>query len=417
LTNGCETPAIKAQERPLAFYIIANTLTPGIMGGDLKICIEFARRWAKAGNNVTVITSEDGVSVCLGYGLRAHYLTVPSVKFRRLGRPMLHLIQAVLTFIMAREIAKEPSAVLYSASNFWCDVFPALWIKSKKLCTWIGTSFLPILHPFKSLESAYEKGVWSWPNPKVFALFLFQRISDLLLSRHADAIFITNDLDKSTFIKAGVSPKRLLAIYGGVDHEAISTVPEDRKEFDGVFLGRLHPQKGLLFLIDIWHRVCARRTGAKLAIIGSGDKHHVMKIQAEIRRRGLGGNVKMFGFVDGYDKYKILKSSRVFLHTSIYDNCGMAAAEGMACGLPAVRFDIPALRLAYPKGMLVASLKDCQAFADAVLALLSNSKLCEEVRRVAVEAMRSWDWNDRAERALKVVQVIVDKQSGVVGGK
>jgi len=299
---------------------------------------------------------------------------------------------------------------LYSASNFWCDVFPAFWIKNRrKQCTWVGTSFLPILHPFKSLESSYEKGVWSWPNPKMFALFLFQRISDLLLSKCADAIFVTNDLDKSAFVKTGVSPDRLMAIYGGVDHEAISAIPEERKEFDGVFVGRLHPQKGLLFLIDIWHRICTNRTGANLAIIGSGDKHYVMRIKAEIRKRKLGENVKMFGFVNGHNKYRILKSSRVFLHTSIYDNCGMAAAEGMACGLPAVRFDIIALRVAYPKGMLIAPLKDCQAFADAVLTLLSNPTLYDKVKNEASETTRSWSWNTKAEKAAKFIKTIVEE--------
>ncbi len=72
------------------------------------------------------------------------------------------------------------------------------------------------------------------------------------------------------------------------------------------------------------------------------------------------------------EKYKILKSSKIFLHTSIYDNSGMTAAEAMACGLPAVRFDIPALRIAYPKGMLVVPLKDSPKFAKAVLQLLED---------------------------------------------
>ena len=397
------------QGKTLTFYIIAHTLTSGIMGGDLKICIEFVRRWIRAGNKITIITSEDGISVCQKYGIHASYLAVPSVKFRKLGRPLLYLIQAVLTIIISGTIEEESSHVVYSASNFWCDVLPAFWIKKRKKCTWIGTSFLPIPHLFKGFDSAYEKGTLSWPNPKIAALFIFQRLSDMILSKHSDAVLVTNDLDKSSFIRLGVKPERLMAIYGGVDHEAISAIPEQKKEFDGVFVGRLHPQKGLLYLVDIWDRVCKRRNGARLALIGSGDRDYFLRILHEIRNRRLENHVKVFGFMDGDDKYRILKSSRVFLHTPVYDNSGMAAAEAMACGLPAVRFDLPPLRVAYPKGMLIAPLKNCQAFADAILNLLSNPALYNRIANEAIETTKSWNWNIRAEKTFELIKTTVEE--------
>ena len=109
------------------------------------------------------------------------------------------------------------------------------------------------------------------------------------------------------------------------------------------------------------------------------------------------------GYVDGVEKYKILKASKIFLHTSIYDNSGMTAAEAMACGLPAVRFDIAALCVAYPKGMLVASLKDTKAFSKAVLTLLTNDALYLELKNQAFELAKTRDWDERAINILNFI--------------
>ena len=48
---------------------------------------------------------------------------------------------------------------------------------------------------------------------------------------------------------------------------------------------------------------------------------------------------------------RIFKDSKIVLHAAIYDSGGMAACEAMACELPGVSFDLPALKTCYPKGM------------------------------------------------------------------
>jgi glycosyltransferase involved in cell wall biosynthesis len=53
----------------------------------------------------------------------------------------------------------------------------------------------------------------------------------------------------------------------------------------------------------------------------------------------------------------------------------MAAWEAMACGLPGVSFDLPALRTYYPKGMLKTPCYDLKAFAENILKLLNDEIL------------------------------------------
>ena len=106
--------------------------------------------------------------------------------------------------------------------------------------------------------------------------------------------------------------------------------------------------------------VCAAKPNSKLAMIGVGELENEAK--AKINKLGLESNIVLFGFKDGYEKLKIFKDSRVVVHPAIYDSGGMAACEAMACGLPGVSFDLPALKTYYPKGMLKTPCYDLEAF-------------------------------------------------------
>ena len=384
-----------------AFYMLANTISPhGTMGGNTKILIEFARRWAAAGIPLTIVTYEEGLKTCLDYELNnLSYMIVPSSKFMKLGRIIFHFVQTINTCLCVLKVRDR--IVLYSASNVWPDVIPAILLKKKNPHSkWVGSCFLKPPSPFKGFDFAYEEKRNLFPNMRLLASSLIDKISDVLLVRYADAICVTNDLDRKFYIDKGVPPSKIRAIYGGVELAKISKMPEQKIKYEGCFVGRVHPQKGVIHLIDIWERVCKVRPSARLALIGNGPDWYENKVKEEIRNRHLEKNVDLFGFVDGREKYKILKSSKVFLHTSVYDNCGMVAAEGMACGLPGVRFDIPDLKVAYPKGMLVAPLRDCEAFAKCVLTLLEDDNLYEEIRCDALEAANDWDWDIRAQSAL-----------------
>ena len=394
LLDKCATNEGRA-ERGLTFYILANAISQqGTMGGNTKIMLEFARRWAVT-EEVNVITYEDGLKTCLNYDLNnVNYVMVPSSRFAKFGVPVYYGVQILGTCLTSLKTPKKTGcSVVYSASNFWPDVIPAIIMKRKNpRLKWIGSYYL--MNP--SAFTGFEEKRHFLPDIRLLASNFMDRVSFVLLLKYADAIFVTNDLDKKFFSDKGFSASKLKAIYGGVNLAEISEVPEQQvKKYDCCFVGRIHPQKGVVYLIDIWDRVHKMKPNAKLAIIGNGPKWYENKVRSEIRKRHLEKNIDMLGFMDGKEKYKILKSSRVFLHTSIYDNCGMAAAEGMACGLPVVRFDIPALKVAYPKGTLVAPLIDCKKFADAAIAFLDDHILYNKIKTEALELVKSWDWNEK----------------------
>jgi len=175
---------------------------------------------------------------------------------------------------------------------------------------------------------------------------------------------------------------------------------ELQKDYDACFVGRFHPQKGVLELVSSWEEVVKRRPNARLAIIGADSAEYRRQVEQAIGSRGLAKSIDLLGFMDGGEKYDVFRRSRVIVHPAIYDSGGMAACEGMAWGLPAVGFDLPALRRYYPKGMLKAPAGRVDIFAGLILKLLEDPVLYDKTKADAVSLAAEWDWDARADDIL-----------------
>ena len=225
----------------------------------------------------------------------------------------------------------------------------------------------------------------------------------LIVNNFADIVFVTSVPDVKKFITKKRGRENIVVIRGGVDIKPSldylnsgETIAFEDRIYDACFVGRFHSQKGILELIDIWSNVCAKRTEARLAMIGIGDLEKEAK--NKIIELKLDKNVDLLGFKDGQDKYEVFKQSKIVVHPAIYDSGGMAAAEAMAWGLPGVSFDLEALKTYYPEGMLKTSCFDKDEFAENIIKLITNLKIYSELRGKAIELIHEkWGWEKRAK--------------------
>ena len=382
--------------KALNIVIIANSQTKGdTLSGADRIFIECARRWASRGIDIRLVTCEEGYEMCQRYGLKnVNFIISPRY---RLPLYLLYILKMIKGSVLAWRMSSHVrNVVVYSSSDFWPDSVPAWILKIRfRKVKWVAGFYLFAPNPINN-KTPY-KG-------KAALRGLFYYLSQMpvyyLVRKYADMVFVTNKLDRWRFIdNKRLTSERVIAVRGGVDVKTPALIPEPkRKKFDAVFIGRFHPQKGVLELIDIWKYVCEKKKDAKLAMIGVGELES--EVRSKIEKHCLENNVVLFGFKDGIEKLKIFKSSKIVVHPAIYDSGGMAACEAMACGLPGVSFDLLALRSYYPKGMLKTPCYDKRKFAENVLALLEDRKLYERLGEEASELAREWDWDERAGQIL-----------------
>ncbi len=392
--------------RPALHIIALAAHGPGLSGGD-RIFIELARRWGTA-LDVTIHVEDDGLAMCERNRLASvRYRVISAAGLRKLGFAAMFLFKTVKACLtlpkrLSAETGRPP--IILSASEFWPDSLPAFLAKVRhRQAYWIASWYQFAPSPLRGFGAGSRS---TMGRLREFAYFVAQAVVLPLIVRFADVVFVTNERDREWFVTRGFHPDRVLAVRGGVDTALARSIPEPpSKDYDAVFIGRLHPQKGILQLLDIWKEVCVARPGARLAIIGDGPLEKA--VARAIGRLNLQDNVAMLGFSDGEDKMRVFKRSRVVVHPAVYDSGGMAACEAMACGLPAVSFDLESLQSYYPRGVLKTPCFDKSRFAQNILDLLSNEALYRDVQRQALDFAQDWDWNRRADELLEKLRPLL----------
>lgn len=99
-----------------------------------------------------------------------------------------------------------------------------------------------------------------------------------------------------------------------------------------LFLGRIHPIKGLPMLLEAWARV--RPQGWTLKIAGPDETGGLADLKRTVEGRKLGGAVEFLGSVEGETKEALYRSADLFVLPSYSENFGMAAAEALSYGVP-----------------------------------------------------------------------------------
>jgi glycosyltransferase involved in cell wall biosynthesis len=378
---------------------IANTIVPPpiSLGGGDRIMVECIRRWCQQ-HKITVYGNEGARQLCDYYGLvNLHHVTWAADRWKRFGRPIWWLAQTITGCRRVGQIkfASEEKHLIMVTSEFQPNAWPAFRLKRRYPHT-------PLI-----MESFLLAPPWFSGKPGPGLIFTAYRpLQKLMLRkvlREAEMILVTGEEDREFMTQQGRDPESVFAVMGGVDLSIPQSVPEPKeKSFDAVFIGRLHPQKGPLELMDIWKLLLVKKPDARLAMIGSGPLEALCR--AKVEKLGLTDNVEFFGFRDGVEKYKIIKSARVVVHPAVYDSGGMAAAEALCCGLPGVSFDLSALRTYYPRGWLKVPPGDFARFADCIHRLLSDEKLYAELGKEALAAGLEWDWNIRARAIWSAIE-------------
>jgi glycosyltransferase involved in cell wall biosynthesis len=108
----------------------------------------------------------------------------------------------------------------------------------------------------------------------------------------------------------------------------------DQRQRTVVFLGRIHPVKGLKNLVEAWSQV--RPEGWRCVLAGPDEAGHKAQLEALIAARQLKSDFGFPGLMGEAEKWELLRGADLFVLPSFTENFGVAAAEALACGVPVI---------------------------------------------------------------------------------
>jgi glycosyltransferase involved in cell wall biosynthesis len=182
-----------------------------------------------------------------------------------------------------------------------------------------------ILRPLGILEG-YSLGRSAWKKRAFLALFDGANI------RGASAIHLTSRLEEEVSLIPGTAPKWIVPL--GVDMPSCPPAAGIGDPPQIVFLSRWHEKKRIEMLIEALREL--RDLDWHLVLAGAGETELTARIHSLIRKHGLETRTSFPGFVAGPEKVQLLREADLFVLPSASENFGIAAAEALAAGVPAI---------------------------------------------------------------------------------
>jgi glycosyltransferase involved in cell wall biosynthesis len=216
-------------------------------------------------------------------------------------------------------------ADLVHAHSNW--TFPVWWasLLTLRACKPLVMSPHGCLDPVRLAHSAWKKRL--------------VRPIDTRCLRQADAIHATSEVERGWIEGFLHAHPPITVIPNGVD---VDTFVRESKAGGGarqlLFLGRLHPLKGLDTLIDAWQLASNGLSASEnweLVIAGPDEQGCRGRLERQAKERGL-GNVRFSGPLYGVDKAKAMAQADLFVLPSLSENFGIAVAEALAAGVPVI---------------------------------------------------------------------------------
>jgi glycosyltransferase involved in cell wall biosynthesis len=104
-----------------------------------------------------------------------------------------------------------------------------------------------------------------------------------------------------------------------------------------LFLSRIHPKKGLIYLVRAWIKLANLYSNWDLLIVGPvSDQMYFDKVLKLIDSTSLNSRVKFTGIVTGHARLSYFKCSSLFVLPSHTENFGICIAEAMAAKIPVI---------------------------------------------------------------------------------
>ena len=128
----------------------------------------------------------------------------------------------------------------------------------------------------------------------------------------------------------------IAVIPNGIDlPSTISVHPKTAQHRTILFLSRLHPKKNLPVLLKAWQRIAVGLPDWRLVIAGPDEGGHRALLEAQVAKLVI-PRVLFAGPLYGAAKEALIKSADLFVLPTLSENFGIAVAELLAAGVPAI---------------------------------------------------------------------------------
>ncbi len=193
-----------------------------------------------------------------------------------------------------------------------------------------------------------------------------------------------------------VDRSRIFVIPHGVPPPASAAVERENMV---LFVGAIQRRKNVARLVRALEKM---PPDWKLVLAGASDGFGAAEELRAVSDSPRRSSIEILGYVSADDLHRLYRRASIFAFPSLDEGFGMPVLEAMAHGVPVVTSQCSALpEVAGDAAVLVDPL-DSEALADALVRLVTNPELRDDLSRRGLERARTFTWESAVERTWSV---------------
>ncbi len=356
---------------------VLNSINPATIDGAGGVVhfIEVARRWKNV--QLTIVAPASARAALLSALPAASYVATPDFGTQNSAVGLIR--RGIAAMWLVRRLRRE-NDVLLALSHWIPDTLPALAFGRKR-------SAVTLWH---FAENPLRR-------PGNFITNVLAYVNDAIGRSIASACggyIIGSRLLAKELRVAGRT--RFAITTNGVEH-ALSERPHEAERSGAIFVGRIHPSKGLEDLVYAWVKIRELGRPLHLTIVGRSEPEYEAWIRGLIEAQCLTDLVTLRLDVSNQERTRLLAASKLFVFPSKEEGWAIAVAEAMASGLPCVTYALPIFEEVFPEGRICAETGNVQQFAAAVLLLDKDEETYSLLASQARDLARTFTWEHAAD--------------------
>ena len=170
-----------------------------------------------------------------------------------------------------------------------------------------------------------------------------------------------------------------------------------------LYVGTLHPRKGLLTLIDAFAQLTNDYPDLHLVFAGRNG-WMVDQIQSKVDYYGLNNKIVFLGIVPQQQLPFLYNKALVTVLPSLYEGFGYTPLESMAAGTPVVCTSAGSLPEVVGNAALIVKPADTKALFDALVSAISNDSIRKDLIRKGLVQCKTFSWTDAANKTIDIMQ-------------
>ncbi|HNU37095.1 MAG TPA: glycosyltransferase [Macellibacteroides fermentans] len=227
----------------------------------------------------------------------------------------------------------------------------------------------------------------------------------------ADHIITVSNLTRNTVIeKYHQDPSKVTTVHNAVEplSQDIVSIQDKRGVKDKVvtFLGRITMQKGPEYFVEAAAKVLEKADNVRFVMAGSGDMmDQMIRLAAS---RNISDRFHFTGFMKGKQVYEVLKSSDVYVMSSVSEPFGISPLEAMQCGVPSIISKQSGCAEILDYAVKV-DYWDIEAMADAIYGIITYPAMYQFLKEEGKREVDNIKWEYAGQKVRRIYDQVMNK--------